>query len=196
MRCSKTAPPSGRIHPVQSIVVQAVGGTDKFIADNGKMPLMAVDDCGVFVQFIFDNPVRFTGVNLEMGTAQVSWSDITAAFTNVTGRKAIHRRVSWDVYGPRKGECTGEDDGNKTDHHRAIPKRASELGESGKSNTSNHDLAAKFYCLVEVLGGGTWCDPRYGVDGRDPPRQDQDSGRMDEKGALSGCQTRDGAQRY
>jgi hypothetical protein len=109
MRCSKTGPRYGKLHPVRTVVVQAIVRTDEFPVENGKMPLMAVDDCGIFVQWILDNPARSTGMNLLMASAQVSWSDITAAFTKVTGRKAFHRRISWDVYGPRKGECSLRD---------------------------------------------------------------------------------------
>jgi hypothetical protein len=63
---------------------------------------MALDDVGVFVKWIFDHPERSTGINLEMATDQVSWSDITAAYEKVTGKKGIHRRVSFEEYLPRK----------------------------------------------------------------------------------------------
>jgi hypothetical protein len=73
-----------------------------FSVEDGKIPLMALEDVGVFVKWIFDHPERSTGINLEMATAQVSFSDITRAFEKVTGRKAIHRRISFDDYFPTR----------------------------------------------------------------------------------------------
>ncbi|EXJ66607.1 uncharacterized protein A1O5_10278 [Cladophialophora psammophila CBS 110553] len=71
-------------------------------SEDGKIPLMALHDVGVFVKWIFDHPERSTGINLEMATDQVSFSDITSAFARVTGRKGIHRRVSFEEYLPKK----------------------------------------------------------------------------------------------
>jgi hypothetical protein len=63
---------------------------------------MALDDVGVFVKWIFDHPNKSAGINLEMATDQVSFSDITAAFTRVTGRKAIHRVITFEEYLPKR----------------------------------------------------------------------------------------------
>jgi len=71
-------------------------------SEDGKIPLVALEDVGVFVKWIFDHPERSTGINLEMATDQVSWSDITAAYTKVTGKKGIHKRISFDEYLPKK----------------------------------------------------------------------------------------------
>ncbi|KAK5049369.1 hypothetical protein LTR84_004298 [Exophiala bonariae] len=71
-------------------------------SEDGKIPLMALDDVGVFVKWIFDHPERSAGINLEMATDQVSFSDITSAFTRVTGRTAIHRVISFEVYLPKR----------------------------------------------------------------------------------------------
>ena len=62
---------------------------------------MALSDVGVFVKWIFDNPSKSTGLNLEMATEQVSFSDITAAYTRVTGKNAIHRKLPFDKYLPK-----------------------------------------------------------------------------------------------
>lgn len=63
---------------------------------------MALEDVGVFVKWIFDNPDHSAGINLEMATDQVSFSDIVSAFTKVTGRKAIHRVISFEEYLPKR----------------------------------------------------------------------------------------------
>ena len=76
-------------------------GTRRGLED-GKIPLMALDDVGVFVKWIFDNPEKSAGINLEMATDQVSFSDITTVFSRVTGRKGIHRVISFEEYLPKK----------------------------------------------------------------------------------------------
>src|SRR5882757_3133035 len=63
---------------------------------------MALDDVGVFVKWIFDHPEKSTGINLEMATDQVSFSDITSTFSRVTGRKGVHRVISFEEYLPKK----------------------------------------------------------------------------------------------
>lgn len=72
------------------------------MAEDGKIPLMALDDVGVFVKWIFDHPEQSAGMNLEMATDQVSFSDITSTFTRVTGRKAVHRVISFEEYLPKR----------------------------------------------------------------------------------------------
>lgn len=72
------------------------------MAEDGKIPLMALDDVGVFVKWIFDNPEQSAGMNLEMATDQVSFSDITSTFTRVTGRNAVHRVISFEEYLPKR----------------------------------------------------------------------------------------------
>ena len=68
------------------------------IADDGKIPLMALEDVGHFVQWIFDHPEASSGINLEMASDQVSFSDIVATFERVTGRKARHHKMALDEY--------------------------------------------------------------------------------------------------
>ena len=63
---------------------------------------MALHDVGVFVKWIFDNPEKSTGIDLEMATDQVSFSDITSTFFRVTGRKGVHRVISFEEYLPKK----------------------------------------------------------------------------------------------
>lgn len=65
------------------------------------MPLMALEDVGVFVKWIFDNPERSAGIDLKMATNTVSFSDIVSTYSRVTGRKAVHRVISLEEYLPK-----------------------------------------------------------------------------------------------
>ncbi|WZH39095.1 NmrA domain-containing protein [Fusarium acuminatum] len=67
-------------------------------AADGKIPLIALDDVGVYSLWIFDNPSQSAGLDLEVATDQVSFADIAATFTKVTGKKGIHRRVPLEDY--------------------------------------------------------------------------------------------------
>ncbi|KIL88492.1 hypothetical protein FAVG1_08573 [Fusarium avenaceum] len=67
-------------------------------AADGKIPLIALDDVGVYSLWIFDNPSQSAGLDLEVATDQVSFADIAATFTKMTGKKGIHRRVPLEDY--------------------------------------------------------------------------------------------------
>jgi hypothetical protein len=69
---------------------------------DGKIPLQALEDVGVYVLWMFDNPRRSAGMDLEMATDQVSFADIAATFTKVTGKKAVHRYTPFEEYMPRR----------------------------------------------------------------------------------------------
>ena len=62
---------------------------------------MALADVGVFVKWIFDHPEKSAGIDLQMTTDQVSFSEITSTVTRVTGRKAVHRVIPLEEYLPK-----------------------------------------------------------------------------------------------
>ncbi|KAH8817141.1 hypothetical protein F5884DRAFT_896828 [Xylogone sp. PMI_703] len=65
---------------------------------DGKIPLIALDDVGIYSLWIFDNPSQSAGLNLEVATDQVSFTEIANTFTKVTGKKGIHKRVPMEDY--------------------------------------------------------------------------------------------------
>jgi hypothetical protein len=67
---------------------------------NGKIPLIALDDAGVFSLWLFDHPEEAAGLDLEVATDQVSMEDIAQTFTKVTGKKARHVRLPLEEYLP------------------------------------------------------------------------------------------------
>jgi uncharacterized protein YbjT (DUF2867 family) len=60
---------------------------------DGKIPLIALDDVGAYSLWILDNPTESAGLDLEVATDQVSFADIVATFTKVTGKHGIHKVV-------------------------------------------------------------------------------------------------------
>lgn len=68
--------------------------------EEGKIPLIALDDVGIYSLWAFDNPVQSAGLNLDVATEEVSFAEIVDTFTKITGKKAIHVCLSLEEYLP------------------------------------------------------------------------------------------------
>ncbi len=71
---------------------------------NGTVPHVALDDCGYYARWLFDNPDRANGMDLEVAIAQVGYHELAAAFERVTGHPARFIDTSLEDYwnGPLK----------------------------------------------------------------------------------------------
>ncbi|KAL7935742.1 hypothetical protein V8C35DRAFT_278736 [Trichoderma chlorosporum] len=65
---------------------------------NVAVPFVALQDCGYYVRWMFDNRRRASGMDLRTAIAHVSFSDLAAAFQRVTGRPAQYIEMSMDDY--------------------------------------------------------------------------------------------------
>jgi hypothetical protein len=79
-------------------IICSLQETNHWWVADGKIPLIALDDVGVYSLWLFDNPSQSAGLNLEVATDQVSFAEIAATFTKVTGKKGIHKRVPLEGY--------------------------------------------------------------------------------------------------
>jgi len=70
-------------------------------AEDGKIPLIALEDVGVYSLWMFDNIKDSAGLELKVATDEVSFAEIAATFTQVTGKEAAHRFVPLEEYLPR-----------------------------------------------------------------------------------------------
>ena len=70
----------------------------------GKVNYVALDDCGVYVRWLFDNPSRSNGLDLEVAIAPIPYSELTAAFTRVTGHPAQYIDQSLTEHWSNGGE--------------------------------------------------------------------------------------------
>jgi hypothetical protein len=68
------------------------------LVGDGKIPLIALDDVGAYSLWMFDNPSQSAGLDLEVATDQVSFAEIAATFTRVTGKKGVYKRVPLEDY--------------------------------------------------------------------------------------------------
>jgi hypothetical protein len=68
------------------------------------MPHVALEDCGYYARWLFDNPQRANGMNLEVAIEQVGYHELAAAFEKVTGHPARYIDTELDTYwsGPLK----------------------------------------------------------------------------------------------
>lgn len=65
---------------------------------DARCPLIYLDDYGKYARWLFDNPARSNGLELHVATEDIAWKDLAAAFTAVTGKKAVYKDVSVDEY--------------------------------------------------------------------------------------------------
>jgi uncharacterized protein YbjT (DUF2867 family) len=70
----------------------------------GTVPHVALGDCGYYARWLFDNPERSNGMDLEVAIEQVDYRTLAAAFEKVTGHPAQYIDTELDAYwsGPRK----------------------------------------------------------------------------------------------
>jgi hypothetical protein len=72
----------------------------------GAIPFTAVDECGVYVKYLFDHVDEADGLDLQVAVEHVTFDAYVAAFTKVTGKPARWIDVDVDghmdyVFGPK-----------------------------------------------------------------------------------------------
>ncbi|GAB7522878.1 NmrA family NAD(P)-binding protein [Paraburkholderia sp. 2C] len=65
---------------------------------NGAVPHVALDDCGYYARWLFDNAERANGMNLEVAIEHVEYHRLAAAFEKVTGHPARYIDTDMDAY--------------------------------------------------------------------------------------------------
>jgi hypothetical protein len=73
---------------------------NSYFIESGKIPLIALEDVGPYSLWLFDNPQESAGMDLKVATDEVSFADIAAVFTKVTGKKGVHKYVPLEEYLP------------------------------------------------------------------------------------------------
>jgi hypothetical protein len=80
---------------------------------NGAVPFTALEDCGYYVKWLFDNNAEAAdGLDLEVGVEHVTFDEYTRAFTKVTGKPARWVDVELDghmdrTFGPSVDKPAG-----------------------------------------------------------------------------------------
>ncbi|EEY15741.1 NmrA family protein [Verticillium alfalfae VaMs.102] len=66
--------------------------------DDAKLPLIALDDVGVYNLWLFDNPDEAAGLDLSVVTDNVSFPEIAKTFTEVTGKQGVFKSTPFEHY--------------------------------------------------------------------------------------------------
>jgi hypothetical protein len=80
---------------------QAPDGTFVFTQPigDGAVPMISLDDLGRYARWIFDNPERADGMNLETSTEHVTWNHLIESFMKVNpDKKAIRVDIPLEEY--------------------------------------------------------------------------------------------------
>jgi hypothetical protein len=64
----------------------------------GAVPHVALEDCGVYVRWLFDHRDRANGLDLEVAIDHIHYADLAKAFEKVTGHPARYIAVSPEQY--------------------------------------------------------------------------------------------------
>lgn len=91
-----TGPYADRLWDPTNAPVKGADGIYSFklpLGKTGAMPLVDLDEVGVYAQWIFQHPSRSAGINLGVAIAHVSGTDLAVAFEAVTGKKARYDDV-------------------------------------------------------------------------------------------------------
>lgn len=65
---------------------------------DGAVVHVSLDDCGCYVRWLFDNPDKADGRDLEVAIDHVHYDDLAKAFEKVTGHKARFVDVDFETY--------------------------------------------------------------------------------------------------
>lgn len=117
----------------------------------GAVPHVALEDCGHYARWLFDNPDRANGMNLEVAIEHVEYQKLAEAFERVTGHPARYIDTDLDSYwsGPL-GMVAGLPAG-----YNADPKDKSTMSFrdnfTGFWNVWKHNVIQRNYALLDEI---------------------------------------------
>jgi hypothetical protein len=91
-----TGPYAERLWDPMNVPVKEADGLYTFklpLGETGAMPLVALEEVGVYALWMLEHPSRSAGLNLGVAIAHVSGTDLAVAFEAVTGKKARYEDV-------------------------------------------------------------------------------------------------------
>ncbi|KAI1324939.1 hypothetical protein F5Y16DRAFT_401944 [Xylariaceae sp. FL0255] len=101
----------GKGTPFAPVVEEGVAVWKVPLAD-GAVPFTALEDCGVYVKWLFDHPDEADGMDLAVAIDHITFNEYVRAFNKVTGREARWENVDLQehletVFGPMVDTPTG-----------------------------------------------------------------------------------------
>lgn len=68
---------------------------------NGAVPFIALQDCGYYVRWLFDNTDQSNGMELKVAIDHITFHELAAAFELVTGHRAQYIEMTMEEYWSR-----------------------------------------------------------------------------------------------
>ena len=127
---------------------------------NGAIPHVALDDCGYYVKWLFDNPERANGMNLKVGICHIGYDELAKAFTKVTGKPARYEDVSLEDYWaePAHAAMAKEPAGHNSDLSDPATMTYQEnftgFWNMWKSSGGNEGIIRRDYALLDEIHPG------------------------------------------
>lgn len=83
----------------------------------GAVVHVSLEDCAYYVRWLFDNPGRTNGMDLEVAIEHMRYADLAAAFERVTGHPARYIDTDLDAYFAPLGAIADRPAGYNADPH-------------------------------------------------------------------------------
>lgn len=89
-----------RLQPLLGPSVRREDGTFVFTSpiEDGHMVMVALDDLGFWARYTFDHRAETSGKHLAIASDLITWGDLAATFTKVTGHPAVYERKPIDEW--------------------------------------------------------------------------------------------------
>jgi uncharacterized protein YbjT (DUF2867 family) len=118
---------------------------------DGAVVHVALEDCGYYVRWLFDNPGRANGMDLEVAIEHVKYADLAAAFERVTGRPAQYIDTDLEAYfsGPYKAVADTPAGYNADPHDKSTMSFRDNF--TGFWNQWKHNIIKRDYALLDAI---------------------------------------------
>jgi hypothetical protein len=118
---------------------------------DGAVVHVALEDCAYYARWLFDNPARANGMNLEVAIEHVRYADLAAAFERVTGHQARYVDTPIDVYfdGPYKQVADGPAGYNADPSDKSTMSFRDNF--TGFWNQWKHNIISRDYALLDEI---------------------------------------------
>jgi hypothetical protein len=117
----------------------------------GAVPHVSLEDCGFYVRWLFDNPERANGMNLEVAIEHVKYADMAAAFEKVAGHPAQYIDTDLDTYwnGPMKRRADSPAGYNADPNDKSTMSFRDNF--TGFWNMWRHGIITRDYALLDEI---------------------------------------------
>jgi hypothetical protein len=127
---------------------------------DGAVPHVSLEDCEVYVRWLFDNQERANGMDLEVAIDHISYDDLAKAFEKISGQPARYIDTSLDSYwktGPlafMADEPCGYNSDPKDPAHMSMRQNFSGFWNLWKDSGRNEGVVQRDYKLLDEIHPG------------------------------------------